>query len=580
MSYDKQKIENYSLSGGLTPKTSSYMKDKSEVIELENFNYREPGALTKREGVTLYNGVTVSGRINGLQQFDRLSGASYVIAAAGSNLFDVQPNSFVALRAGINSTALWDFVPFVDRLFGANGVEAIKTDGINAPNYYVPQGVSAAISLFANAGGLSGSITAAYGYAGDRGVLGPPSNEVTVNVTGGANGSIIFSGLTFPQNYGVSMFVFYRTDASAQNLAVAATAALSIGATYVLNFSTLSTVLAPDTFNFTLIPRYLEIYNNQLMLAGFSTAPSTVFWSEIGEPEQIQAQSFAEFRTNDGDVVRGIKSYLNDLIVAKERSIHRLSGEVPDSFSIQQISDEFGTVSNRTMVVFQNMLGMLDTKGVIVFDGARIDVLSTPIEPIVNRINWDVARQIACAVHDRDHNEVWWAVPLDQSTTNNCFLVYDYVSQKWTTYKGVDTLTLARVRGRLSKPTSFVGGFTGAIGYFDESVESDFGQGITCTMLTAFVTSFGNSTESQFRRFYLNVRPEVGASTAIEVGLYKNYETLTPAATFAIYQNPFQTRVDFGIPARVLAARITHSSASLSLKVYGMTVESRYQRSV
>ena len=44
-------------------------------------------------------------------------------------------------------------------------------------------------------------------------------------------------------------------------------------------------------------------------MAGFSAQPSRVYWSNIGEPEGVDPSFFAEFRTNDGDRLTGLKVY-------------------------------------------------------------------------------------------------------------------------------------------------------------------------------------------------------------------------------------------------------------------------------
>jgi hypothetical protein len=118
-------------------------------------------------------------------------------------------------------------------------------------------------------------------------------------------------------------------------------------------------------------PKYMEIYNNQLFMAGFSGFLSTAYWSEIGEPEGVDPTFNAEFRTNDGDQIRGLKTYEGSLIVAKERSFHRIVGDNPSNFLLQEISDQYGCVSNRTMITFENNLLFLDPKGVVQYTGRQ-----------------------------------------------------------------------------------------------------------------------------------------------------------------------------------------------------------------
>jgi len=51
--------------------------------------------------------------------------------------------------------------------------------------------------------------------------------------------------------------------------------------------------------------------------------------------------------------------------------------------------------------------------------------ISKPIQPLIDRINWDAVARVQATVFD---NYVLWAVPLDGSTENNGLLVYDLLA--------------------------------------------------------------------------------------------------------------------------------------------------------
>lgn len=582
MSHPKVKKESY-LFTGLNLKASPYLTPDSGVLSLENMNFNVLGAVRKRPGSSYYLGATVQGKIGGLYEFEKLDGSSYIIASANTNIYTVT-NSFNSFRSGLKNNGIFDFVTFVDRLFAANGQDFFKFDGTASSNYSLPPGVST--SSFGITGGftssitgLSGVFTAGYGYLNSRGYYGPSSEGITVSLNGISYNTLIYSGLSVPSGYGITAISFYRTlPAGVQLFGTTNIPSLGAGATFV---DVSETTARPDTgaLWFTLAPQFLEIYNNQLMMAGFSSMPSTLYWSDIGEPEQVQPESFAEFRTNDGDVIRGIKSYLSDHIVAKQRSVHKLSGEVPSNFSIQQITDQYGTLSNNSMLVYENYLVWLDSKGVIQYDGAQLDVLSSDIEPLFLRMNVNAAINTATAIHNRPNNEIWFSFPIDDSLVNNITVVYDYVAQSWTTYKGFSPSALMVGVGNLSNRSPFYGSYSGSISYFSELFRGDNGVGITCVAQARFLSNMGQSTEQQFRRLFLNLEPISGSSQPIEISLYKNYESVA-SATFTMYQDPFQSRIDFGIPAKTLSPKFVHSSATHSFKLFGFTVESRYQRSV
>lgn len=582
MAYDLTHNESYQLLGGINSKQSPYEQSLMEFRDLTNLNFQVPGSLSKRMGSTLYLGATVQGRITGLYEFIRLNGASYLVATANTNAYNVT-SSFSAFKTGLNNGALFDFVTFVDRLFMCNGATGgfFKYDGTNPYFYSLPVGATASWSAAASAGGsiasgVSGRVLVGYGYVNERGYFGPVSNGITVTI-GGSNDAVTYSGLTLDvSGYGATAIALYRSSLNGVDLFF--TTLAPIGTTTVVDTGFPLTVeLANQNLFFTLSPRYMEIYNNQLFLAGFSSAPSTVYWSEIGEPEGIDPTFFAEFRTNDGDRITGMKSYAGSLVVAKQKSFHRVTGDNPDNFSLQEISDQYGCLSNRTMVQWENYLWFLDEKGIVGYNGANIEIVSAKIQPVFDAMNVDAAIDNACAVFNRQQNELWFAIPCNGATINNCIVVYDTISKAWTKYEGLNTSSLAYARSRLSKQIPFYGGYTGNIFNFSTDLYGDNGNAITCLIKTNYLAARGQTNESQYRRFYLDVDPIIGITQAINVDFTSNYGSSVQASR-TMYQNPFQSRVDFGIPARSIQAIVHHVSATLSYKVNGFAFTSRFQR--
>lgn len=580
MPYPKSKSESYNASGGINIKASLYATAVNEQLDILNMNFQAPGALTKRYGSTQYIGASpVAGRIGGLYEFTRLSGASYLIATANTNAYVVNTGSFVPLRTGLLNNGLFSFIPFVDRLFMANGQNFFKTDGQASSFFSLPPGVSSSGFGITGSpgGGLSGIFVASYGYLNDRGYYGPGSQGVTVSLNGVSYGSILFTGMQTPAGYGISALAFYRSDVG-QIFQYGTTQVAAGTATFIDNAPLQTARPQPQFLWFTAAPRYLELYNNQLVMAGFSNLLSNIYWSEIGEPEGVLPEYFAEFRTNDGDRVTGIKSFGGGLMVAKQRSIHRLTGDDPSNFALQEISDQFGCISHRAMVTYNDTFECLDPKGVVQFNGANIQFVSNRVENVFLSMNVPAAIDNAQAIHFRNLNEIWWGIPINGATFNNCVVVYDYLVNAWSVYKGFNPSSLAIVLGTFQTPTVLYGSYSGSIFNFGASLFGDAGAGITCSVQTRFLAPMGQSIEQQFRRLYLNVDP-VGATQAIQVNLIPDYGT-SAVQSYTMYQAPFQSRIDFGIPAKALSAQFIHVSASLPIKIDGWTIESRFQRDV
>lgn len=322
-------------------------------------------------------------------------------------------------------------------------------------------------------------------------------------------------------------------------------------------------------------------------MAGFSATPSSLRISNLAAGDPISnndvesvdpVNSIFDFRSNDGDRITGVRTYNGSLIVTKKNSIHRMTGDSISNYSIQEINDSYGCLSQWTLLVWEDLLWFLDVKGICEYNGANIKIVSSKVQEVFESMNLNAAVDNACAVHDKLHNELWFAIPCNGATMNNTIVTYDYLAQAWTTYRGNDISRLFVARGVYDQNKVFMGGYTGSISNFDSSLTSYFGRGITCLATTGFHNN-GQTVEQFWRRFYLNLEPIAGSSQSIDCVFKVNYGS-TVGATGTIYQDPFQSRLEFGTSSKSINAEFTHYSATLSLKVYGYTFESRYQRSV
>lgn len=580
MPYEKLKEEHYTNLGGQDGKISQYATQEGEALNIFNMDFTKQGAWSKVPGTGLYVGASVSGRITGLFQFTHLNGASYVIATANTTVYSVTPSGFNALISGTANGLLWDFVAFVDRLFLADGQDFYKTDGINSSFYSLPPGQQGFSVSGLGTGGFTGSFQYAYGYLNDRGYMGPASVVPASIAISGVSG-VAVGGMTFPAGYGITSIIVYRSDNNLFSLFEIGTLSPP-GPTFIDAGVTLSDTPAPFYTYLTLTPRYIEVFNNQLFLAGFSSQLSTVYFSGIGEPEGIGATAFFEVRTNDGDRVTGMKNYFNQLVLFKQRSFHQLLGDNPNNFTLNQISDQYGCLSNRATAVYNDILVFLDRKGVAQFNGANTQIISNKMEDVFLRMNITAALDQAAMLHVKERNEIWTIFPIDGATMNNAMVVYDYLANSWYERHGLNISSIALAITDRTFPTPMYGGYTGNIFVFGASLMGDGGMGMTCSILSKFHSPMGNSTEKMFRRLWLDVDPESmgDPSAVVNVSLYKNHDLNNAVATFLISGATFQTRIDFGVSAKSLAFGFNHVSATSPLRINGYSLGYRYQRNV
>lgn len=436
-------------------------------------------------------------------------------------------------------------------------------------------------------------------------------------------GAITFTGITTPSGYGISgiaIFMFIRqsgplwTNSTAEGfsqslsgagvdpyaspffrfvtLMPAGTTIASFNQSQITNWSALPASPGGTLFlgvgfsgngfcfSNTYIPKYIEINQNRMWMSGFSTAPSQVFYSEVGEPENIEAESVFELRTNDGDRIFAIKEFQDQVIAFKQRSFHKIIGTSAETFQVVQLSAEYGCISNNAIAEFKDRLLFLDEKGVVLYNGASWEIISVPVEEVFRRMNLSVAMEKACAIHYEYRNQVWFGIPIDGSTVNNMVVVYDYILDAWTFFEGFLPASLATVKGNLPYRVGWFGDYSGKIHYFSESLYGDNGSGFTCLVFSKFDAPDGQNVQNMFRRLFVDVNTPSGVTGEIKIEAYSDYDQSTVRATFSVYQNQFQTRADFGVSAKSIGFKFSHFNASLPLTFYGYLTQRRYLRDV
>lgn len=614
MPYPEVKSESYANIGGVNQKASQYVTGVNEVLQSFNLDLTKPGSLTKRPGSTFFSslGPTLSigstsyflphFPITGLYEYSRLSGESYLIASGigptaspstpASGVYTFQGGTIRLFAQSINPASYFDFTTFVDWLFFCNGSILEKFNGSTAYLFSLPTPPLPA-GMFQNPQATTGivfppgSYGYGYGYLNNRGYAGPIFEYLT-NITQNATfGGVLLQGFTNIENgvpgqddFGVSAIIVYRTDNSLSTLYEIAR--VPPGTTQFFDPGlTLTTNQAPQYLFFTLVPRYIEIYNNQLFSCGFSSLLSTMYFSDIGEPEGVGATATFEVRTNDGDRLTGLKAYYSSLMIFKKYSFHQLLGTDPTNFQLNELSDQYGCLSNRAVCVYQDNLLFLDRKGICQFNGANISIISNRLEPLFQRMNIQAAIDQAIMLHVKSRNEVWCAFPVDGATLNNHMAIYDYVCDGWYEVEGPQPSSLGLMTGPFPQPLPFYGDYSGTIYNFGSSqtgyLPSDNGIGFSCVAQVPFRDGgFGYSVTKQFRRLFLDTDP-IGISSILQINFRKDEGASIVYGT-TMSTGRFQSRIDFGIPAKSLSAEIGFYNASLPFRLNGWTYHARFQR--
>lgn len=576
----KTKQENYSNFGGINQKASLYLTNNNDCLNLQNVAFTFPGALNSMPGSAQYVTSTVAGDITGIYEYARSNGASYLVFIANTNAYYTDGINVFAWYVGLQNDVITSFTTFVDFMFMTDGKSFVKWDGMNAALFSAPDGMSGfnvGLQIFATIP-LSGTFIYSAGYITDTGYLTNITNSgfQAINSSGFIT---ILQGLTVPQGYGITGIAIYRSSPGGQDLFLLTTLPISATFYYDTGSITLSNIPQSPSNFFTLAPRYVELYQNSLFMIGSSQFPSDIFFSDLGQPESIQPTYNFEVNTNNGDFLTGGKFYHNSLYLFKRYSMYRLIGTDPTNFILYDVSDQYGCLSNRSIVVYDDNMLFLDRKGIAYYNGITPQIISQKVEQTFLTLNEEAAIDQACAVHNRLRNEIWWGIPTNGSTLNNTIIIYDYITNAWSVRNGIMPSSMAVAYGTFDKETVYYGSYSGSINYCSASLFNDSGNSMTFIIQSKFFNMGGPSSTMQYRRLFIDTDPIVGQTVNMTINFRINEQSAI-VYTQNIFLDQPQTRLDFGIPAKSMSLEFIVSGSSFPFKLNGFTVEARLQRRV
>jgi hypothetical protein len=155
--------------------------------------------------------------------------------------------------------------------------------------------------------------------------------------------------------------------------------------------------------------------------------PAGVRWSEPYQPNKIKLGSIAEVRSGDGDQITGIAQLYGNIIILKERSIHRLTvqGSTIPISRVDEISNNVGCIAPNTIITVDNTLYFLSWGGFYKYDnnvltkidGDFAEELQVRLRSNVNGVSNPAIRDASCGWNPT-YRELYLNIPV-MSTDNN-----------------------------------------------------------------------------------------------------------------------------------------------------------------
>src|SRR3990167_10923659 len=157
--------------------------------------------------------------------------------------------------------------------------------------------------------------------------------------------------------------------------------------------------------------------------AGSDSNPSILYFSDIGDIENWTTglSGNVGIETNDGTSIIAIIPGFDALYIFKDKSIWRLTGDDKDTFVLQRMIPDVGTLSpNAIGQIGNEMLFMSEHGDFYIYDGGiGLRIISTKINPDINTGRFPY---VSTTIFDNDYHVSY---STSGGATNNRILVYD-----------------------------------------------------------------------------------------------------------------------------------------------------------
>lgn len=163
----------------------------------------------------------------------------------------------------------------------------------------------------------------------------------------------------------------------------------------------------------------------------YSLDAQLVWFSHPGFPEGVPLLNFL---TGPGlETVRAAIGVLNGVLICGLSTMHylRYTDDPGVDGSMRQVAADRGSVSHHVTVNADDTVYTLDRKGVVSWGGGAPDALSSPIESVIDRINFAVESTFNACYYP-DAGEIRWFVALDADTTPMHYLAWNMLRRSWS----------------------------------------------------------------------------------------------------------------------------------------------------
>lgn len=191
--------------------------------------------------------------------------------------------------------------------------------------------------------------------------------------------------------------------------------------------------------------KYIAEFNNYLFYANCTVSGtlhgSRVYFSDFKDPATWDAANYIEVGLNDGTDITGIKVLSDRMVIFKERSIYNMffTGDADIPFTLPgggKSNSSVGCIAPNSIQEVQNGIVFFSYDGFYFYDGINSYKISDKVTSTIdNFIKTNF--QYMVSLNQQSKNRYMATFRSTDSTESDTVLVWDYVNNAWSVYKGM-----------------------------------------------------------------------------------------------------------------------------------------------
>jgi hypothetical protein len=125
--------------------------------------------------------------------------------------------------------------------------------------------------------------------------------------------------------------------------------------------------------------RFLKYHNNRMFYAGVDSYRSTVYYSEVNDPTNIDTFNYININVSDGENITGMFVWNGTLYIFKSHSTWTINEISAGNFIVRNVSREIGCLYQDSIAEQGGIMTFLSHRGIEKYDGA-FNLISEPID--------------------------------------------------------------------------------------------------------------------------------------------------------------------------------------------------------